>query len=311
MRFQQTLGNVVSVSGVGLHSGQPTSLSIHPAPSNTGLVFRQINDGTAESCPVNIKFLHSTDLCTALCFSDLHVQTIEHLLAALGGMEIDNVYLEVTGNEIPVLDGSSAPFVDLIHEAGIVEQSTSRTYLKIVRPVTVGNEEKSLSIYPSSLQKISYTIQYDHPLILTQTYEYDASPSEFQRNIAHARTFAFENDVQGLWSKGQGLGGSLDNTLVFSDTRLLNETGLRFPNECIRHKVLDLIGDMTMLVLPVIGHFVANRAGHQLHAKLVSAILEDTESWILLNTVEEEKEVPHASKPQSHVTETQPVYSAI
>ncbi|MGB0911205.1 MAG: UDP-3-O-acyl-N-acetylglucosamine deacetylase, partial [Nitrospirales bacterium] len=313
MRLQQTIRNAISVSGVGLHSGKKTRLTLHPAPPNTGLAFHKNTNGTTETCPVNIKYLHPTDLCTALRSNSLHIQTVEHVLAALGGLEIDNAYLELIGNEIPVLDGSSAPFVSLIHEAEIVEQPTPRTYLKIVRPIMIKHGEKLLSVHPSSLQKISYTIQYDHPLIQSQTYEYDASPSEFQRAIAQARTFAFENEVEGLWSRGQGLGGSLDNTLVFSDTDLLNDSGLRFPNECIRHKVLDLIGDMTLLGLPIIGHFIADRAGHQLHAELVSAILANTDSWILLNTVEDEKETVHTPSPISTSTDsqTQPVFSSL
>ena len=158
MRFQQTIGNIVSVSGIGLHSGQPTTLTLHPAPPGTGVVFRQTHNGFLETCPVSIKNLHPTDLCTALRLNSIHVQTVEHLLAALGGMEIDNVYLDLSGNEIPALDGSSAPFVHLILEASIVEQPTPRTYLKIVRPITVECMDKSLSVHPSSLQKFSYTI---------------------------------------------------------------------------------------------------------------------------------------------------------
>ncbi len=313
MRFQQTIRNTVSVSGVGLHSGQETRLTLHPAPPNTGLVFHKNTNGTTETCPVNIQYLHPTDLCTALRFNSLHIQTVEHVLAALGALEIDNAYLELIGNEIPILDGSSAPFVSLIQEAEIVEQPTPRTYLKVVRPIVIKHGDKSLSVHPSSLQKISYTIEYDHPLIQSQTYEYDASPSDFQRDIAHARTFAFENEVEGLWSRGQGMGGSLDNTLVFSDTGLLNESGFRFPNECIRHKVLDLIGDMTLLGLPVIGHFIADRAGHQLHAELVTSILADTDAWILLNAVDDEKETVHASSPSTQTadSQSQPAYSTL
>ncbi len=312
MRFQQTIGNKVSVSGIGLHSGQPTSLTLHPAPPGTGIVFRQTSNGSIETCPASIKHLHHTDLCTALRLNSIHVQTVEHLLAALGGMEIDNVYIDLSGNEIPALDGSSAPFVNLILEASIVEQPTPRTYLKIVRPITVECMDKSLTVHPSSLQKFSYTIEYDHPLIQTQTYEYDACPSAFQRDIAFARTFAFETDVEGLWSKGQGMGGSLDNTLVYSETELLNETGLRFPNECIRHKILDLIGDLTLVGIPVIGHFIAIRAGHELHAALATAIVENPDYWILLNTLEEDNGSAETVSPllaQTTTSQTQPALS--
>ena len=310
MRFQQSIRKAVSVTGLGLHSGHPSSLTIHPAQPDTGLVFYKNTQGTPETCPVTIKNLHATDLCTALRLNSMQIQTVEHLLAALGGLEIDNATLELDGNEIPALDGSSAPFVQLIHEAGIVQQPAPRTYLKIVRSISVERGEKSLSVHPSSLQKISYTIEYAHPLIQSQTFEYDASPSAFQRDISQARTFAFENEVEGLWSRGQGMGGSLDNTLVFSETELLNETGFRFPDECIRHKILDLIGDMTLLGLPVIGHFVADRAGHQLHTGLVSAILANPDSWILLNAVEEVRD--HSSLADSpSESQAQPALSSL
>ncbi|GJL55681.1 MAG: UDP-3-O-acyl-N-acetylglucosamine deacetylase [Nitrospirales bacterium] len=284
MRFQQTIGKAISVSGVGLHSGEAAELTVHPAPSGTGIVFHKVTSGVPEACPATIQCLHPTDLCTALSFNTFQIQTVEHLLSALAGLEIDNVRLELTGNEIPALDGSSAPFVSLLLGAGIVEQTTLRTYLKIVRPITVERGNKSLSVYPAPLQKISYSIMYDHPLIKSQTYVHHASLPEFQRNIAPARTFAFKEEVEGLWSRGFGMGGSLDNTLVFSDTALMNETGLRFTDECVRHKILDLIGDLALLGLPVIGHFVADRAGHQLHAELVTAINANPDSWILINT---------------------------
>jgi len=284
MRFQQTIGKAISVSGVGLHSGKTAELTIHPAPPGTGLIFQKVTSGVREACPATIQCLHPTDLCTALSFNAFQIQTVEHLLSALAGLEIDNASLELAGNEIPALDGSSAPFVELLQEAGIVEQTIPRTYLKIVHPISVERDNKSLSVHPAPLQKISYSIVYDHPLIQSQTYVHDASPSEFQRNIASARTFAFKEEVEGLWSRGLGMGGSLENTLVFSDTELMNETGMRYTDECVRHKILDLIGDLALLGVPVIGHFVADRAGHQLHAELVTAINANPDSWILINT---------------------------
>ena len=284
MRFQRTIGKSIAVSGLGIHTGTPSGITIHPAPSNTGLIFYKVSQGVPEACPVSIQCLHQTDLCTSLSHNGFQIQTVEHLLSALSGLEIDNVYLELDGNEVPALDGSSAPFVELLQEAGIVEQPVPRTYVKIVHPISINHGDKSISVHPSSLQKISYSIAYDHPLIQSQSYVYSSSPTDFERYIAHARTFAFKSEVEGLWSKGLGMGGTLDNTLVFSDTELLNDAGLRYPDECVRHKILDLIGDLALLGLPVIGHFVAERAGHQLHAELVMAILENPDSWILINT---------------------------
>ncbi len=284
MKFQRTIGKAISATGLGLHSGEPTKLTIHPAPPDTGLIFYTITEGIPEICPANIQCLYPTDLCTTLSYNGFQVQTVEHLLSALSGLEIDNAYLELEGNEVPALDGSSEPFAQLIQDAGIAELPVPRTYVKIVHPISIENNGKLIAVYPSPLQKISYSIYYEHPLIQDQSYVHHCTPSEFQRNIANARTFAFKREVEGLWSRGLGIGGSFENTLVFSDTELLNETGLRHPDECVRHKILDLVGDLALLGLPVIGHVVAERAGHQLHAELVSAILSNPDSWILLNS---------------------------
>ena len=293
MRFQRTIGKIAVTSGPGIHSGKPAGIAIHPAPANTGLIFYKISNGVPEACPAHIQCLHQTDLCTSLSHNSFQVQTVEHLLSALSGLEIDNAYLELNGNEIPALDGSSAPFVELLQEAQIVEQAAPRTYVKIIRPISITHGEKSISVHPSSLPKISYSIDYDHPLIQSQSHVYHASPSAFQRSIASARTFAFKNEIEGLWAKGLGMGGTLDNTLVFSETELLNDTGLRYPDECVRHKILDLIGDLALLGLPVIGHFVAKRSGNRLHAELVTAILKNPGSWILINTdVEGAESIP-------------------
>lgn len=289
MRNQQTLAYSISLSGVGLHSGQPTTLTIHPAPVNTGVVFYQRTINEIHSCPASINHLRPMDLCTTIGLNGFQIQTVEHLLSALAGLEIDNAFLELNGNEVPAVDGSAAPFVERIQSVGAIKQDRPRTYLKIVQPLSVGSDTRSLTVYPSILPKISYSIDYPHPLIQHQTYIHDCSTVEFERNIAGARTFAFRDEVELLWSRGLGIGGSLDNTLVFSDTGLMNETGLRFHDECVRHKVLDLIGDLSLLGIPVIGHFVANRAGHSVHAQLVKAILDNPDAWILLNASDEER----------------------
>ena len=289
MQHQKTLAQPSSLSGIGLHSGQPVNMTLHPAPAGSGIVFTRNNSGNVHTVPAFIEHLRPMELCTTIGMNGFQIQTVEHVLSALAGLEIDNACLELDGNEVPAVDGSAAPFVDLIQSAGTLTQNQPRTYLKIVKPLTVGEENRAISVYPSSLSKISYTIDYPHPYIQKQTYEYDCSSSEFTRNIAGARTFAFSKEVELLWSRGLGMGGSLENTLVFSDTGLMNETGLRFSDECVRHKILDLIGDLALLGMPVIGHFVADRAGHYLHGELVKAILDHPESWILLNTSEEDK----------------------
>ncbi len=218
------------------------------------------------------------------CTGDgVQVQTIEHLLAAAAGLGIDNLCVEVDAPELPALDGSATPFVDLLQEAGIAAQDRYRSYLKIVRPIDVTEGEKHISIRPASTASVTYTIDYDHPLIRRQAYTYHWSSDSFIRDIAPARTFGFLREVEALWEAGLGLGGSLHNTLILSDEGLLNTGGLRYRDEFVRHKILDLVGDMTLLGLPVVGEILAIRSGHALHARLVSRILESRDNWVLVS----------------------------
>ncbi len=283
MRLQHTLSKSGFFSGIGLHSGKPTSIAVHPAPQNTGIIFVKQEANAVVACPATIQYLGQTDHCTTLQSADFQIQTVEHILAALVGLEIDNAYIEVQGNEIPAADGSAVPFVELLEDCGLTPQEESVSYIKIVQPIHVQDEQRSIAVLPAALPRISYTIDFPHPLIQQQAYEHSCTPVEFARNIASARTFAFRHEIEFLWSRGLGLGGSLNNTIVFSESDLVNEEDLRFTNECVRHKVLDLIGDLSLLGFPVIGHFEAKRAGHFLHTQLVQAILDNPDKWILLN----------------------------
>lgn len=289
MHQQQTLSKSGFFSGIGLHSGKPASIAIHPAPTNTGIIFVKQEGKQVLSCPATIQYLGQTDHCTTLQSADFQIQTVEHILAALVGLEIDNAYIEVQGNEIPAADGSAAPFVELLEECGPTPQEEPGSYIKIVQPIHVEDEQRSISVLPSALPRISYAIDFPHPLIQQQVYEHSCTPAEFTKNIVAARTFAFRQEIEFLWSRGLGLGGSLYNTVVFSESGLVNEEELRFTNECVRHKVLDLIGDLALLGFPVIGHFEAKRAGHLLHTQLVQAILDNPDKWILLNGGETNK----------------------
>ena len=283
MRQQQTLSKSAFFSGIGLHSGNLASIAIHPAPPNTGVIFvKQVGDQLV-SCPATIQYLEQTDHCTTLQSDDLQIQTVEHILSALAGLEIDNAYVEVQGNEIPAADGSASPFVEILEGSRRTYQEEPRSYIKIVQPIHVEEEQRSIAVLPAALPHISYFIDFPHPLIQQQDYQHSCTPQEFTRNIAAARTFAFRQEVEFLWARGLGLGGSLYNTIVFSESGLVNDEELRFPNECVRHKVLDLIGDLSLLGFPVIGHFEAKRAGHLLHTQLVQAILDNPDKWILLN----------------------------
>ena len=295
MRVQQTLANAVSCSGVGLHSGQPVTLTLRPAPADTGVVFVNRSGKGGASLAASVEHLIATELCTAISGNGFQVKTIEHILAALTGLDIDNVYVEVDATEAPVMDGSAGHFVRLIRSAGIAPQSQRQPYLKITRPLEVVDGNRRVRIEPSSTTKITYSIHYNHPLIQTQTYAYEHSVHAFEREIADARTFGFMQEVEALWARGLGKGGSLDNSIILSQDGILNESGLRFTNEFVRHKILDLIGDFSLLGVPFIGHVIAERSGHAIHTRLVQQILNHPDSWVLLNA----EEPVAASEPRS------------
>jgi UDP-3-O-[3-hydroxymyristoyl] N-acetylglucosamine deacetylase len=284
MRPQHTIRREVGCRGIGLHTGQPISLTLRPAPPNTGIVFIRQNGTAPILFSPSVRNLVPTELCTEISVKGTYVKTIEHVLAALVGLAVDNVYIEVDGGEIPVMDGSAGPFVRLIRAAGVVPQDRRQPFMKIMRPIEVSDGERRIRIEPSATTRITYSIQYDHPMIETQTYVFDWSVAGFEQEIAEARTFGFLKDVQALWARGLGKGGSLDNTIVLSQHGVLNQSGLRFHDEFARHKILDLIGDLALLGVPFIGHLVADRAGHSLHAKLVEKILEHRHTWVLLST---------------------------
>ena len=295
MRVQQTLANAVSCSGVGLHSGQPVTLTLRPAPADTGVVFVNRSGKGGASLAASVEHLVATELCTAISGNGFQVKTIEHILAALTGLDVDNVYVEVDAAEAPVMDGSASHFVRLIRSAGIAPQSQRQPYLKITRPLEIVDGARRVRIEPSSTTKITYSIHYNHPLIQTQTYAYEHSVPAFEREIANARTFGFMQEVEALWARGLGKGGSLDNTIILSQDGILNESGLRFTNEFVRHKILDLIGDFSLLGVPFIGHVIAERSGHAIHTRLVQQILNHPDSWVLLNA----EEPVAASEPRS------------
>lgn len=288
---QQTIEETISASGVGLHSGRPSKISLSPAPVDSGIVFRRKVNSHVETCQASIRNLRSTELCTVVGSNGFQIQTTEHVLSALWGLGIDNAFIDIDSEEVPAMDGSAAPFAKLIRLAGVLSQERPRTYLKIVEPIHIGEGKREMSILPSPFPKITYTIDYDHHLIRQQTYEHAWSTVDFETNIAQARTFAFSHEVEALWARGLGQGGSLDNTIVFSDAGIMNEEDLRFPDECVRHKVLDLIGDLSLLGIHVIGHIVAKCSGHQLHTQLVQAILDNPEAWTLVGP------------PEKHVSE--------
>jgi len=286
MRTQQTIARSMTCSGIGLHSGLPVTMTLSPAPPGTGIVFVHRHEGREVALSASVKNLVPAELCTTISANGVAVKTVEHILAALSGLGVDNVFLEVTAGEVPVMDGSAAPFVHLIQAAGIAPQAMPQAFLKITEPIEVVDGVKRIVIEPSPTTRITYSIQYDHPLIQRQTHVYEWSTDLFEQTIAGARTFGFMKEVKYLWARGLGKGGSLDNTIILSEDGVLNESGLRFHDEFVRHKVLDLIGDLAFLRVPVIGHITADRAGHALHTKLVEAILAQPDKWVLINASE-------------------------
>lgn len=295
MRKQQTVGQDISCEGVGLHSGQPVRLTLRPASADTGVVFLRQHDGQTVWVGASVRNLLPTQLCTAIGVNGTQFKTIEHILSAFTGLEVDNVLVELDADEVPVMDGSAGDFVQLIRRAGVVAQDRPQPILSITHPIEVAEGDRTVRIEPSPTPRITYSIRYEHPLIQTQQYVYDGSVSSFENDIARARTFGFLNEVEALWARGLGKGGSLENTVVLTDDDILNESGLRFENEFVRHKVLDLLGDLALLGVPILGHLIAERSGHALHTKLVESILAQPNKWELLNA----EELPSTSRARA------------
>lgn len=275
--LQKTLERPVTSTGIGLHSGEKVHMRLCPAPANTGVVFRRLDLGgrTVAACLRNIADVF---YATSLRDDDVEVQTIEHLLAALSAMGIDNAVVELDNKEVPILDGSAAPLVFLINEAGVRTLPAKRRLIVIKEPIRVEADGKWIAIFPSDHLRISYTIDFEHPVISRQSCSYPITKDEFVRELAPARTFGFLSEIRQLMRMGLAQGGCLDNAIVINDHRILNPS-LRFRDEFVRHKALDLVGDLALLGGPLLGHVIAHKAGHSLHTALVGAILEDQENW--------------------------------
>ena len=280
MEAQRTLRRPISCVGIGLHSGCKVNLSLKPAPPDHGIRFRRTDIGNVE-VPATVSNLAGIQLATGLSRDQVSVETVEHLLSALVSLGVDNVIVELNSPEVPIMDGSAAPFVYLIQEAGIKQQQKSRKFLKIVRPIALSRGDKRIAIYPSDHFKVTYSVSYDHPLLRHQSRTLLITEESFIEEIAPARTFTFLKDVEMLRQNGLALGGSLENAVVLGETGVLNNA-LRFEDEFVRHKILDAVGDLALVGYPVIGHLVAHRAGHALHTEFAAKILEEAQSWRLI-----------------------------
>jgi UDP-3-O-[3-hydroxymyristoyl] N-acetylglucosamine deacetylase len=290
MDLQHTLRRPISCVGIGLHSGNKVTLSLKPAPADSGVRFRRTDIGHHE-VPATVHNLAGIQLATGLASEEVSVETVEHLLAALVSVGVDNVLIELNSPEVPIMDGSAAPFIYLIHEAGVKSLPVARKYLKIIRPIAISRGDKRIALYPSDHFKVTYSVSYDHPLLRHQSRTLRITEESFLEHIAPARTFTFLKDVEMLRQNGLALGGSLENAIVLGETGVLNNA-LRFEDEFVRHKILDAIGDLALVGYPVIGHLVAHRAGHALHTAFAAKILEDTHAWRLVEMPVESATLP-------------------
>jgi UDP-3-O-[3-hydroxymyristoyl] N-acetylglucosamine deacetylase len=274
---QRTLRRTVNCAGIGLHSGRKVTLSLKPAPADYGIRFQRSDLGGLE-IPAHVAHLSGRQqLQTGLSADRASVETVEHLLAALRSLGVDNVCVELNHPEVPIMDGSAAPWVYLIQDAGIKELSVARRSIQILRSLQVQDGDKRIALYPADRFKISYTISFDHPLLRNQQKTLDLDEQVFVNEIAPARTFGFLKEVEMLRQRGMALGGSLENAVVLGETGVLNP--LRFEDEFVRHKILDVIGDMALVGHPIVGHLVVHRGGHALHTALAAELLRQTDAW--------------------------------
>ena len=282
MHAQRTLRRTVSCTGIGLHSGNKVTLTLKPAPADYGIRFQRSDLGGLE-IPATVTHLGGMQSYqTGLTREAVSVETVEHLLAALTALGIDNAIVELNSPEVPIMDGSAAPFVHLIlNEAGVKTLQASRRYLKVLRPISLAQGDKRIALYPAEQLKVTYSISFDHPLLRHQSRTMKISEESFVEDIAPARTFGFLKEVEMLRQRGLALGGSLDNAIVLGETGVLNNA-LRFDDEFVRHKILDVIGDLSLVGHPVVGHLVAHRGGHALHTAFAARILEERDAWRLV-----------------------------
>lgn len=298
---QRTLKNVIRATGVGLHSGEKVYLTLRPAQPDTGVVFRRIDLSAPVEIEANAGNVGPTTLSTTLEKDGVRISTVEHLLSAMAGLGIDNAYVDLSAGEVPIMDGSSGPFVFLIQSAGIVEQDAPKRFIRIKKSVTVEEKDKWARFDPFDGFKVGFKIDFDHPVFKDSSCEavIDFSTTSFVKEVSRARTFGFMSDIEQLRKQDLALGGSIDNAIVVDEYRVLNEDGLRYEDEFVKHKILDAIGDLYLLGYSLIGEFSGYRSGHALNNKLIKTLIADETAWEQV-TFEDDK----ASSPISY---TQPV----
>ncbi|HEY8035718.1 MAG TPA: UDP-3-O-acyl-N-acetylglucosamine deacetylase [Methylobacter sp.] len=290
---QRTLKNTIRATGVGLHTGDKVYLTLRPADANTGIRFRRVdleNPVTIEATPENVG---ETMLSTTLVAGDIKISTIEHLLSAFAGLGIDNAIIDVSAAEVPIMDGSAGPFVFLLQSAGVEEQDSPKQYIRIKRSIRVEDDDKWAAFEPFEGFKVTFTIDFEHPAFEdhVKTATMDFSSTTFVKEVSRARTFGFMKDIERLRQNNLALGGSLDNAIVVDDDKVVNEDGLRYADEFVKHKILDAIGDLYLLGHSLIGEFTGYKSGHGLNNKLLRALLNDKDAWEMV-TFDDEENAP-------------------
>jgi UDP-3-O-[3-hydroxymyristoyl] N-acetylglucosamine deacetylase len=294
---QRTLKSLTRAVGVGLHSGQRVELTLRPAAPNTGIVFRRVDLPEVVDIPVSAESVTDTRLASTLSSGNAKVLTVEHLMSACAGLGVDNLYVDITAEEIPILDGSAASFVFLLQSAGIELQNAPRKFIRITQPVEVregaGDQEKWARLDPFHGYKLSFEIDFKHPAVDStgQRVEFDLSTGSYSKDIARARTFGFTKDVEMMRANGLALGGGLDNAIVMDDYKVLNTDGLRYDDEFVKHKILDAMGDLYLIGKPLLASYSARRSGHALNNKLLRALQAHPEAWEIV-TFEDVKQAP-------------------
>lgn len=278
---QRTLKNVIRAMGVGLHTGKKVYLTLRPAPIDSGIRFRRVDLEEPVEILARPENVGDTNLSTTLTQDDVRISTVEHLLSAIAGLGIDNAYIDLSADEVPIMDGSAGPFVFLIQSAGIVEQNSAKRFIRIKKPVRVEEGDKWVEFTPFNGFKVSFEIDFDHPLFTQQKQvcSINFSTTSFVKEVSRARTFGFQKDIEYLRSNNLALGGSQDNAIVLDDYRVLNEDGLRYDNEFVKHKILDSIGDLYLLGHSLIGAFSGYKSGHALNNRLLLALLAEEDAW--------------------------------
>jgi UDP-3-O-[3-hydroxymyristoyl] N-acetylglucosamine deacetylase len=284
MLRQRTIKAGIKATGIGLHTGKKVTMSLRPAPVDAGIVFRRVDLGTGADIKASADAVTDTRLCSALESNGAKVATVEHLMSALAGLGIDNLYVDLSGPEVPIMDGSAAPFVFLLQSAGLEELNAPKKFFRVRRAVEVRDGDKWARFDPYDGFRLTFSIIFDHPVFdrAGQTITVDLAETSYAKEVARARTFGFVQDVEAMRNAGLALGGSLDNAVVLDEYRVLNTDGLRYADEFVKHKVLDAIGDLYLVGHPLIGAFSAHKSGHALNNQLLRALMADREAWELV-----------------------------